>query len=44
MENLSFGDNGNIPLVICDNKYHDNGGNGLDLTIFATPISTNKQK
>ena len=43
MENLSFADNENMPLVICDDKCHGNGDNGLDLTIFATPISTDKQ-
>lgn len=32
MENTA--DNENVPLVICDDEYHDNYDNGLGETIF----------
>ena len=32
MENTA--DNENVPLVICDDEYHDNYDNGLGQTIF----------
>ena len=47
MEDLSFADNENLALVICDDKYHDNDDNGLDETIFVTKhlsLQINKDK